>query len=133
MNRTWLMLGCVGAFMSVLFGAFAAHGLKKLISLDMINIFSIGVDYQFYHSFGLFICAIYAKECLQQPKAQRYLGLAAGFFMAGIVLFSGSLYLYALTAQTWLGPITPLGGICFLLGWLCLGICFWFSHRCALN
>jgi uncharacterized membrane protein YgdD (TMEM256/DUF423 family) len=128
MNRTWLMLGCVGAFLSVLLGAFAAHGLKKLISIDMINIFSTGVDYQFYHSFALFICAIYAKECQQQPKVQRFLALAARFFIMGIMLFSGSLYLYALTAQKWLGPITPLGGVCFLLAWVCLGICFWSSQ-----
>ncbi|MBB1269863.1 DUF423 domain-containing protein [Shewanella sp. SR44-3] len=124
MNRTWLMLGSVSAFTAVLLGAFAAHGLKKLISVDMISIFSTGVDYQFYHSFGLFICAIYAKECLQ-PKALDYLSAAAGLFMAGIVLFSGSLYLYALTMQKWLGPVTPLGGGCFLLGWACLGLCFW--------
>lgn len=129
MNRTWLMCGSLGAFLAVLLGAFAAHGLKKLISVDMINMFSTGVDYQFYHSLALFICAIYAKECLQQPKAQRYLSWAAGFFMIGTVLFSGSLYVYALTAQKWLGPITPLGGVCFLLGWISLGLCFWLSHR----
>ncbi len=96
-------------------GAFAAHGLKAILAPDMLAVFETGVRYQMYHAFALFAAA---WAFARWPS--RAFAIAGGLFVAGIVVFSGSLYLLALTDTRWLGAITPLGGLAFLAGWLCL-------------
>ena len=96
-------------------GAFAAHGLKNTIAPDMLAVFDTGVRYQMYHAFAMFAAAW--GFALWQARA---FALAGWLFVAGIVIFSGSLYLMAFTGARWLGAVTPLGGLAFLAGWLCL-------------
>jgi uncharacterized membrane protein YgdD (TMEM256/DUF423 family) len=115
MQRTFLMLGSVFGFFGVALGAFGAHGLKKIISPDMLVIFETGVRYHVYHTFAILIVAFF----VEQYPAVRYSGRLFG---AGIILFSGSLYVLALTGITIFGAVTPFGGICFLAGWIVLGV-----------
>ncbi len=116
MYKTILKAGIVFCIFSVLLGAFAAHGLKKILSTNSIITFETGVRYQFYHAFALIIAALLFK----QINAQK-IKWAAIFFTAGIFLFSGSLYLLALMPQyPFIGAITPLGGISFIVGWIML-------------
>jgi uncharacterized membrane protein YgdD (TMEM256/DUF423 family) len=103
------------AFLGVALGAFAAHGLKAILAPDMLAVFETGVRYQMYHAFALF-----ATSWAFARWPSRTFAIAGGLFVAGIVVFSGSLYLLALTETRWLGAITPLGGLAFLAGWLCL-------------
>lgn len=101
---------------AVVLGAFAAHGLKKRLSAEMISVFRTGVDYQFYHTFALALVGL--SLLTQNIEHSMYLEWAFGCFTAGILLFSGSLYLLALTQKKIFGPITPIGGLFFILGWL---------------
>lgn len=120
MNKGFLRTAAVLGALSVALGAFAAHKLKELVSEYAIGIFETGVRYQFYHVFALMIVGIlfaYGKRSLL-----RWSGI---FFLMGIALFSGSLYLltWMQTAEVsakWVGPITPLGGVCFIVGWILL-------------
>lgn len=89
-------------------GAFAAHGLKARLSADMLSVFETGARYQMYHALAMALAAL-----IPSPRA------AIGF-LAGIILFSGSLYLLALTGIAVLGAITPIGGLCFIAGWALL-------------
>jgi len=115
MQRTFLLLGSVFGFFGVALGAFGAHGLKKIINPDMLLIFETGVRYHVYHMFAILIVAFF----VEQYPALRYSGRLFG---AGIILFSGSLYVLALTGITMFGAVTPFGGICFLAGWIVLGV-----------
>ncbi|MBT1443244.1 DUF423 domain-containing protein [Shewanella sp. JM162201] len=123
MNRGLFLFASVSGFLAVALGAFGAHGLKNLVSAEMVSVFKLGVEYQFYHTF-----AVIAVALAWQYVPSRLLGWAAGFFIAGMALFSGSLYAMVLTGAKWWGPITPMGGTCFLLGWLLLGAAVW-RHR----
>jgi uncharacterized membrane protein YgdD (TMEM256/DUF423 family) len=105
----------VAGFLGVALGAFAAHGLKARLAPEMLAVFETGVRYQMYHAFALFAAA-WARG--RWPG--RIFGTAGVMFVIGIALFSGSLYLLALTGTRWLGVITPFGGMAFLTGWLCL-------------
>jgi uncharacterized membrane protein YgdD (TMEM256/DUF423 family) len=105
----------VAGFAGVVLGAFAAHGLKATLPPDMLAVFETGVRYQMYHAFALFAAA-WAFAHWQA----RSIAIGGALFVAGILVFSGSLYLLALTGVRWLGAITPLGGLLFLGGWLCL-------------
>lgn len=107
--------GALCAGLSVILGAFAAHGLKARLSEQMLGVFQTGVQYQFYHALALLLVGIMMKV---MPAS--LLNYVAGAFFLGILLFSGSLYALALTGQKWFGPITPLGGVCFIVGWLLL-------------
>ena len=115
--KNLLSIASLSGMLCVLIGAFGAHKLKVLLSDVMLNAFEKGVQYQFYHTLALLLVCILVKNF---PELN--LKPAAWFFIAGIVLFSGSLYLLALTsisghAWSWLGPITPVGGLCFIAGW----------------
>ena len=115
MNRSFFALGCISAFIGVAVGAFGAHGLKGRLSAEMLAIFEVGVRYQMYHAFAL-IATGWAQE-----KWSGSVVVASGWlFVIGTVLFSGSLYLLSLTGLRWFGAITPIGGLSFLAGWLCL-------------
>lgn len=108
-------LGALSACLAVGLGAFGAHALKARLSAELLVIFETGVRYQMYHSLALLAVGILG---LLLPTAR--LGLCAGLFLAGIVIFSGSLYTLALSGvRTW-GAVTPLGGLCLLAGWLLL-------------
>ena len=110
-----LSAAAFGAMLAVVFGAFTAHGLKGRLPEAMMSAFQTGVQYQMYHSLGLILLVVLYR---QQP--QPLLIWSAGFMLAGIVLFSGSLYLLALTQVKWFGPITPIGGVCFIVAWILL-------------
>lgn len=110
-----LSLAACSAMISVVLGAFAAHGLKSKLSETLLNTFQTGVQYQMYHSLALILLAI-----LYRQMPQSLLFYSAGFMFAGIILFSGSLYMLALTQIKWFGPITPIGGVCFIVGWALL-------------
>jgi uncharacterized membrane protein YgdD (TMEM256/DUF423 family) len=101
--------GAIGLFLGVGLGAFGAHLLRGHVSAEMLAVFETGVRYQMYHSIALLIVALLADK----GKFFRYAGL---FYVAGIVLFSGSLYALALTGVVNLGVITPFGGLSFLAG-----------------
>ncbi|MGF1708286.1 DUF423 domain-containing protein [Enterovibrio baiacu] len=105
-------LGCVFAGVAVAIGAFAAHGLKAHLSEYELSIIEKGVHYQFWHALALIALAMWQKQ-----TDSRCIALSGVFLSLGIVCFSGSLYGLALTDWTWLWPITPLGGLSFLVGW----------------
>jgi uncharacterized membrane protein YgdD (TMEM256/DUF423 family) len=115
--RTAAVLGAI----SVATGAFAAHTLKSIVTADVLQIFETAVKYQFYHVFALL-----ATGMLYKQYAAKKLLWAGWLFIAGIVLFCGSLYLLCLLKhlypadRSWVGAITPLGGLCFIAGWLLL-------------
>ena len=120
MVRLWLLLSAFAGFSGVAMGAFAAHGLKSRLSADYLAVFQTGTHYQLIHALALLGVAILA---LIAPG--RMVNLAGGFFAAGILLFSGSLYLLTLTGIGKLGIVTPFGGLAFLAGWACLGVAAW--------
>ncbi|MGO2478070.1 MAG: DUF423 domain-containing protein, partial [Pseudoalteromonas sp.] len=105
--------GSIFCMLSVVLGAFAAHGLKSRISEYALGVFKTAAEYQMFHGLALIAVAILIKWGLT-------LNWVGGFFIAGTLLFSGSLYLLALTGIKWLGPITPIGGVCFVIGWVIL-------------
>ncbi|WP_171040145.1 MULTISPECIES: DUF423 domain-containing protein [unclassified Pseudoalteromonas] len=111
MIKLFLLAGSFFCMFSVILGAFAAHGLKSRLSDYAIGIFKTAAEYQMVHGLALIAVAILIKWGIN-------LSMAGGFFIAGTLLFSGSLYLLALTGLKWLGPITPLGGLCFIIGWI---------------
>jgi len=115
MERLFFLVGSISAFIAVLLGAFGAHGLKGRLTTEMLNAFEVGVRYQMYHALAL-LAAAWALS--RWPRAE--VTVAGWLFVAGTLIFSGSLYLLSLTGVRWLGAITPIGGVAFLLGWLSL-------------
>ena len=118
MDRTFLLIGSVLGFLGVAFGAFGAHALKARLSSDMLAVFETGVRYQMYHAFAVLIVA----AAIGRLGEARPLAAAGWLFVAGVLLFSGSLYALALTGTGILGAITPFGGLLFLAGWACLAV-----------
>ena len=112
-----IAFGAFNAFIAVAAGAFAAHGLKEILSTEYLNTFKTAADYQMMHAIGLILIGLLYKQ-----GSNRYHIAAAAFMFVGIILFSGSLYLLTLTGTKWLGIITPFGGVCFLISWLTLGL-----------
>lgn len=112
-DRRWAAAGAALAFLAVAFGAFGAHGLRARVTPDMLAVWTTAVDYQMYHALALLLLG----GIVLPPR----LATAAGaLFLAGIAVFSGSLYMLVLTDQRWLGAVTPIGGTCFLVGWVCV-------------
>ena len=120
MPNTFMLAGALAGFVAVAFGAFGAHGLRGRLSPDMLAVFETGVRYQMYHALALMLTA--ALMMTGRIESGRAAAAAGWLFVAGIVLFSGSLYLLAVTGITVLGAITPIGGVAFLVGWACLAI-----------
>ena len=118
MDRTFLLIGAVLGFLGVALGAFAAHALKSRLSAEMLAVFETGVRYQMYHAFAVLIVA----AAIGHIGNARLLVIAGWFFFAGTLLFSGSLYVLALSGVGLLGAITPIGGLLFLIGWACLAV-----------
>lgn len=117
-TRWILLVGALFALTGVMAGAFGAHGLRQMVSPRGLEVFQTGVTYQMYHALALLAVAVLSGLGL----AHRWLKAAAGFFIAGILLFSGSLYGLVLLELKALGPVTPMGGLCFMIGWICLVI-----------
>jgi len=116
----FLGLGCVSAFVAVALGAFGAHALRGRLVPDMLIVFEIGVRYQMYHALALLGVGGVAGRLPGGAVAT-----AGWLFVAGTVLFCGSLYALAFTGQRWLGAVTPLGGAAFLAGWATLAWAAW--------
>lgn len=110
-----LSIAALSGGLSVALGAFAAHGLRGKLAENMLAAFQTGVQYQFYHSLGLLLLVILYKQFAQPLLLWSY-----GFMLAGILCFSGSLYLLALTGNKIFGPVTPLGGVFFIIAWAIL-------------
>lgn len=113
--KTWLTIGSLAGLLGVALGAFGAHGLKARLSPELLTIFETGVRYQMYHALALLGLGAAADRI--PGRHGRIAGLS---LTAGILIFSGSLYALALTGVRWLGAITPLGGVAFLIGWVAL-------------
>ena len=120
MDRLFFTLGAISAFIAVALGAFAAHGLKARLSPDMLATFEVGARYQMYHALALLGVGGVAGRL---PGGT--VTVAGWLFVAGTILFSGSLYALSLTGHRWLGAITPLGGLAFLAGWAALAWAAW--------
>ena len=119
-DRLFFSLGCVSAAVAVALGAFAAHGLRSRLVPDMLLVFEIGVRYQMYHALALLGVALAHARWPTTGVA-----LAGWLFLAGTLVFSGSLYVLAVTGHRWLGAITPLGGAAFIAGWIALAWGAW--------
>lgn len=115
MNDKTGVAAAVSGFLAVALGAFAAHGLAGRIGAHELEVFRTGATYQFYHALALLAIAAFKSQ--EDKTQQGALNCAAFFFVIGTVLFSGSLYALAFSGLSWLGAITPLGGLCFLIGW----------------
>ena len=122
--RQFVLLGAINGFLAVAFGAFAAHALRDLISAGLLEVFRTGVDYQ-----GMHALALIAVGLLGRNDPSPALNLAGWAFATGILLFSGSLYIMALTDIRWLGVVTPFGGAAFLFGWGALAWHAWRGRR----
>jgi uncharacterized membrane protein YgdD (TMEM256/DUF423 family) len=120
--RQCLFLAALALALAVLFGAFGAHALRGRLSPDAMAVYHTAVEYHFWHGLGLLgVGALMA----QKPEVRR-LNWVAGLLIAGLLLFCGSLYLLALTGATWLGALTPVGGLAFIAAWLLLA---WLALR----
>lgn len=117
MAARWFATGAAAAGLAVILGAFGAHGLRARIEPALLEVFETGVRYQMYHALALLVVGLAAG------RRNNPLTTTAGWlFLAGIAVFSGSLYLMTLTGARWLGAITPLGGVAFIAGWACLAL-----------
>ncbi len=124
----FLSAGAFFGLLAVIIGAFGAHGLENSLSEHALARYHTGVEYQFYHVGALLIVGLLSSLVAKQPSKQ--LALSGWFFIVGILLFSGSLYAYALTGNKTFGMITPIGGLGFIAGWIFL---LSFSLRCKLS
>jgi uncharacterized membrane protein YgdD (TMEM256/DUF423 family) len=120
MTSNWFAVGAVAAGLAVALGAFGAHGLKSRVAPEMLAVFETGVRYHMYHALALLAVGWAATRW---PSSS--IGAAGWLFVAGILVFSGSLYAMTFTGARWLGAITPLGGLCFILGWVLLAWGAW--------
>lgn len=120
MSKRIILTASLCGAIAVIFGAFGAHSLKNVLSAGAVEIWAKGVEYQFYHTFALLFLGLYASS------DDRLLKWSYVFFTLGIILFSGSLYLLAtreilnIGFLNYIGPVTPVGGLCFILGWALL-------------
>lgn len=114
--RVFVALGSINAALAVILGAFGAHALKARISPQMLEVYHTASQYHFYHALGMLLIGVLAM----QLRSGGALQLSGYLMLAGIVLFSGSLYLLAVTGVTWLGAVTPLGGVAFIAAWVVL-------------
>ena len=115
MDRVFFALGALSALVAVAAGAFGAHALRNRLVPDMLGAFEVGARYHMYHALAL-LAAAWAVGRWPGGAAVT----AGWLFVAGTLIFCGSLYLLALTGQRWLGAVTPLGGLAFILGWAAL-------------
>lgn len=113
-NARWfLLLGAANAALAVLLGAFGAHSLKAHLAADMLAVYQTGLQYHLFHALGLLAVGF----ALKQISDSAWLRWSGWLMLAGIVLFSGSLYILGTTGWKWLGAVTPLGGVSFIIAW----------------
>ena len=130
MHRKLLVIGAIFGALSVGLGAFAAHALRNLVSDIALGTFETGVRYQFYHTIAIFIAAFAYRE-----YRVSLVSIAGWLFVIGILLFSGSLYMLAFIQASvkpgynWIGAVTPVGGLLFIIGWLMLAFAFMRNKR----
>jgi uncharacterized membrane protein YgdD (TMEM256/DUF423 family) len=124
MTKIFLVLGSIFGAFSVAFGAFASHGLQNKLTPKALAIWETGTKYQMYHALALILVALLLQS-LDTDTPSITLNVAGFAFITGIALFSGSLYILSLSSIKWLGAITPLGGVAFLIGWSCLVVAAW--------
>ncbi len=115
--KYFFILGAALAGLSVVAGAFGAHALKSKLTPKLLTIFETAARYQMYHALGLIMVAVVNEGSI-------LITIAGWLFLGGIIIFSGSLYILSLTGIRWLGAITPIGGLAFIIGWACLAIGF---------
>lgn len=120
-SRVFVGVGALSGLLAVAAGAFGAHGLRDRLTPDLLQVFELGVRYQMYHALALVAAGLAAGRW-----GGGAITTAGWLFMVGTLIFSGSLYVLALTGQKWLGAITPLGGLAFLGGWAALA---WAAFR----
>jgi len=115
----FIKYAAISGMLAVITGAFGAHSLKEVLQPEQLQTFETGVRYQFYHTIALLFCGVLAER-----KPSKKINMAASSFIAGLFLFSGSLYLLSVRSilsienLSWLGPVTPIGGLMFILGWV---------------
>lgn len=119
MGRAWILLGCAIGFASVAGGAFGAHALRDHLAPDLMQTFETGTRYAMLHAVALLVAGLLADRPGVSTRALRVAGTA---FSLGVLVFTGSLWTLAITGVRWLGAITPLGGLCFLAGWVALAL-----------
>lgn len=113
--RIWIQLGGLFGGLSVLLGAFGAHSLKNHLTQQKLDVFQTATQYQFFHSLALVLVGLLALQAGEQDR--KKINRAGKFFTAGILLFSGSLYILAFDGPRFFGPITPIGGLSLIIGW----------------
>lgn len=118
--RTILTLAAALGALAVIVGAFGAHALRTRLEPELLAVWRTGVEYQFYHVFALLAVGLFAAQ-----RPSTLLSVAACLFIAGIVVFSGSLYALALSGIRVLGAVTPFGGLAMIAGWICLAFAAW--------
>ena len=111
--KSLLIIGSVFAALSVLLGAFGAHGLKNRLSIEDLAIFETAVRYQMYHALGILLMGLASIDL-----TEKLVSTPAYFLILGMIVFSGSLFLLVFTNLRWFGAITPIGGLCLIIGWL---------------
>ncbi len=116
--RSIIAAGAVFMALAVVFGAFGAHIVQDMLTPDRFEVYKTGVEYHFYHSLGLLLLGV----IMMKMPGNRWLVWSGYSLMAGILIFSGSLYVLTLTDTGWLGAVTPLGGVAFILGWIFLAV-----------
>ncbi len=118
--KLFLLLGSVNAILAVILGAFGAHALKARLTEELLTIYQTGSDYHFYHALGMILIGIIAV----QFPVNVWLKSSGWLMLAGMAIFCGSLYLLSILNFRWLGMITPIGGLCFILAWasLCVAV-----------
>ncbi len=125
--RFYLLISALSGMSAVALGAFGAHGLKKLVSPELLAAYQTGVQYQFIHTLALLAIAILLLVVKPTPGLKNKLKISASLMIVGIVLFSGSLYIMTFMSvaggfPAWLGPITPIGGLSFIMAWILLAV-----------
>ena len=116
---TWSAIGAAALGLAVMSGAFGAHGLRGKLDAYSMGIYERAVFYHFIHAIGLLVVPILARTSALRPLPAT---LVCGLLLIGIVIFSGSLYVLAITGARWLGAVTPIGGICFIAAWIVLAV-----------
>lgn len=114
-SKKFLIIACLLMATAVSLGAFGAHGLKKIISIEMLAVYQTGVQYQFYHALGLLGVAFIAHV-----NSTKLVNMAGNLMFTGVMIFSGSLYLLVILNIKWLGAITPIGGVLMVISWVLL-------------
>ncbi len=120
MSKAILMTASVFLVLAVVIGAFGSHALKPRLSEELMQVYKTGVEYHFYHALGLLLVGV-----LSVYMPSNLLNWSALFLAMGILIFSGSLYVLAITGIRWIGAITPIGGLSFIAGWVLLFVAVW--------